>query len=34
MEDHGYNFDHEIVIHSYFYFRRDTISIRFLRKNW
>lgn len=34
MEDHGYNFDHEIVIHSYIYFRRDTISIRFLRKNW
>ena len=34
MEDHGYNFDHEIVVHSYIYFRRDTISIRFLRKNW
>lgn len=34
MDDHIYNFDHEIVGHSMIYFRSGLIDLKFLRKNW
>lgn len=34
MDDHVYNFDHEIVGHSMIYFRSGLLDLKFLRKNW
>ncbi|MBU5434134.1 GntR family transcriptional regulator [Pseudoflavonifractor sp. MSJ-37] len=34
MDDHVYNFDHEIVAHSMIYFRSGVLDLKFLRKNW
>lgn len=34
MDDHVYNYDHEIVAHSTIYFRSGLLDLKFLRKNW
>ena len=34
IEDHSYNFDHEIVAHSLMYFKRHLLNLKFLRKSW
>ena len=34
MEDIVYNYDHEILVHSFIHFRRGVINIKFLRKYW
>ena len=34
MDDHVYNYDHEIVAHSIIYFRSGILDLKFLRRNW
>jgi DNA-binding GntR family transcriptional regulator len=34
IEDEGYNYDHEIVVHSYVYYKRGVLDLKFLRKSW
>ncbi len=34
MDDSGYNYDHELVVHSNIYFRRNLLHPKFLRKSW
>lgn len=34
MEDFGYNYDHELVVHSCIYFRSNLLHPKFLRKSW
>lgn len=34
IEDEGYNYDHEIVVHSHVYYKRGILDLKFLRKSW
>ncbi len=34
IEDEGYNHDHEMVVHSYMYYKKGALDLKFLRKSW